>query len=232
MKPLLPCLAAAVLALAVGHAFAAKTVEVARIKLTLNEDRWTASAELPYRRELMSAQGSFSGGARVLTLNAPDGTPQAVMYVGATWGKPQVYTEHGGCEPNPGLYVRDLNTDKRENVRCLYFGGPVDAAALLQGPLSSLQDAASSTPVGAPKEAYVLLLYMTANGGVQIHIEALIAPELAGLVDAQPVGSLPAGLPPAAAAWADALAASALKALTSFSGALPVPPLDFPAPSK
>lgn len=232
MKPWSSCLMAVVMACGVGAVHAAKTVEVARVTLSFNEDAWQASEEMPFRRDLVSAQGTVPGAAKVLSLRGEDGEALALMYVAATWGKPQVYNRYIACPVDNRLYVRELNVNKNENVRCLLFGGPYESAGMLKGLLPSLGNAGTSADLKPTRTAFFMKLWLTANGGVNIYIEGLFAPGFAGLADGKPVGEAPPSLRPGTAAWADAMAESALKALTSFSGALPVPALVFEATAK
>jgi len=217
---------------AVASAQAGKTVDVARLKVGLSDDSWQVSEEMPFRREVSSAQGSFAGASKVMTLRDADGKALALLYVAATWGKPQVYNRYSACPANSRVYARDLNVNKNENIRCLYFGGPYDTASLLKGALPSLQDAATTMALAHTDTAFYMNLFLTAHGGVHIYVEGLFAPGFVGIANGTPVGEAPPSLKPGTAAWADAFAASALEALTSFSGALPVPALAFEAAPK
>jgi hypothetical protein len=221
-------------ALGAGSSFAATTVEVGRVKLALNEDSWVVSEELPYNKEVSSASGTIQGKAKVLTLRNANSQVQAAMYVGATFGKSRVYTQGSKCGENPGLYVRDFNGPKVENFRCVFVGGPFETESLQKNVVQELQKASQTlgAPAVASKTAYFVIVHMTANGGVIIRAEGLFAPEFMGLPDGKPVAEVPGGLSPAVAAWADQLAESALDALTSFRGGLPVPKVEFSSAQK
>jgi hypothetical protein len=220
------CVGAA-LAMVAASASAGKDIETGRITVKFQEANWKGSAEMPYRLELRSAQGTFGGKAKVLSLAGPDGTPQAVMYLGATYGKTNVYSGRGQCRELPDVYVHDLNDSKLENYRCAYAGGPYKTDSLLEGLLPYLKDAQGTVEVAAPDASYFVLIRVTARGGFVIQIEALMAPGFVGLTGAKPKAEVPAELPPEVAAWADRLAENAIKALTSFSGNLDVPPVVF-----
>jgi hypothetical protein len=213
---------------------AGTSVEAGRVKLALNEDGWVASNDLPYNLEISSAGGAIQGKAKVLTLNGPDAQPQAMLYAGSTWGRAQVYTQGRKCGENPQDYVRDLNDAKLENYRCVYIGGPYATEALLAGPLKGLQQASKTVGVAtmASKSAYYLYMHVTSKGGVMIHVEGLLAPSFVGLTDGKPVAQVPVTLSPAVAAWADQFAESAVEALTSFRGGLPVPKVEFSTAQK
>jgi hypothetical protein len=222
------------LALGAGMSSAATSVEAGRVKLALAEDGWVASDDLPYNVELNSAAGTVQGKAKVLTLRGPNDQPLAVLYVGSTWGRSRVMTRGAKCGENPSVYMRDFNDAKLENYRCVYIGGPYPTAALQTSAVKGLQQA-SQTSGAAPmtsKTAYFVSMHMTAQGGVIIHAEGLFAPNFVGLPDGKPVAQVPANLSPALAAWADQFAESAVEALTSFRGGLPVPKVEFSAAQK
>lgn len=223
------------LALLAGSAVAGATVEAGRVTLSFAEEGWQSSEELPYNLEVSSAGGTIRGKARVLTLPGADAKPQAVLYVGSTWGRSQVYVRGSKCGEDPTAYVRDFNDSKLENYRCVYIAGPYLVENLLTNTLQGLQQASKS--VGASvvptQSAYYLYMHMTAKGGAIIHAEGLFTPNFTGLPGAKPVAQVPAGLSPAIAAWADQFAESAVETLSSFRGGLPVPKLEFsPVPQK
>lgn len=233
MYKILPIGLGAVLALGAAPAWAGKDIDAGRLTLKFQEANWVGSAEMPYRLELKSAQGTFGGKARVMSLADTDGKPLAVIYVGVTYGKTNVYSSRGNCFVEASFYVRDLNDSKLENYRCVYAGGPFESDGLMGGGLLSyLKDSFDKVTVSAPDAAYFTMVHVTARGGYVLHIEVLMAPAFVGLPTGKPVGDVPADLSPAVAAWADRLAENAIKALTSFSGNLEVPPVEFSGVAK
>jgi hypothetical protein len=202
-------------------------IDVGRLTAVFKEAGWTGSADMPFNGELMSAQGTLRGKGKVFSLAAADGQPLAVIYVGVTYGQINVYTPRGTCDRAPLFYVRDLNDSKLENYRCVYAGGPFNSDKLMAGMLGRLKESYSSVAVPAPDEAFFTVIHVTAKGGFVLHIEALMAPAFVGLADAKPVGDVPVALRPGIAAWTDQLGEAAIKALTSFSGNLVVPPVAF-----
>ena len=231
-KPLLSLCVGAALALGAAPAWSGKDIDAGRLTLKFQENNWVGSAEMPYRLELKSAQGTFGGKAKVMSLADADGKPLAVIYVGVTYGKTNVYSPRESCFEEARFYVRDLNDSKLENYRCVYAGGPFESDGLMSGLLRYLKDSFDKVAVPAPDEAYFTMAHVTARGGYVLHFEALMAPGFVGLAGARPVAEPPAGLPPEVAAWADRLAENAIKALTSFSGNLVVPPVEFSTATK
>jgi hypothetical protein len=217
----------AMLALGGASAWAEKKIDVGRLTAVFQEAGWEGSADMPYDRELASAGGTFRGKAKVFSLAGADGKPLAVIYVGVTYGKTNVYSPRGKCFEEAQFYVRDLNDSKLENYRCVYAGGPFESDGLMSGLLRNLKDSFDKVAVPAPDEAYFTMAHVTARGGYVLHFEALMARGFVGLAGGKPVAEPPAGLPPEVAAWADRLAENAIKALTSFSGNLVVPPVEF-----
>ncbi len=217
------------LTLLAGSAVAGTTVDAGRVTLSFAEEGWQSSEELPYNLEVSSAAGTIRGKAKVLTLPGADAKPQAILYVGSTWGRSQVYTRVGKCGEDPQAYVRDFNDSKLENYRCVYIAGPYTVETLLKGPLQGLDKASKLVGASgiATNEAYFLYLHVTAKGGVIIHAEGMFTPNFTGLPGAKPAAQVPAGLSPAIAAWADQFAESAVETLSSFRGGLPVPKLEF-----
>jgi hypothetical protein len=236
MKPYYKVLSALflLLPLLAGSAIAGTTVEAGRVTLSFAEEGWQSSEELSYNLEVSAAAGTIRGKAKVLTLPGADAKPQAVLYVGSTWGRSQVYTRGGKCGEDPQAYVRDFNDSKLENYRCVYIAGPYSVESLLNGPLRGLQKASKSVGTSAipTNTAYYMYLHVTAKGGVIIHAEGMFTPNFAGLPGAKPVAQVPEGLSPAIAAWADQFTESAVETLSSFRGGLPVPKLEFSSVSQ
>jgi hypothetical protein len=220
------------LALGAAAACAQTKIDVGRLTAVFQEPGWVGSADMAFNGELMSAQGTLRGKGKVFSLAAADGKPLAVVYVGVTYGQVNVYTPRGTCFQDAEIYVRDLNESRLENYRCVYAGGPFESDKLLGGLLGRLKESYSSVAVPAPDEAFFALIHVSAKGGFVLHIEALIAPGFAGLPDAKPVGTVPAALRPGVAAWTDQFGEAAIKALTSFSGNLVVPPVTFTSAAK
>ena len=220
---------AAGLAFGVGSARADTEFDVGRLTAVFKEPAWKGGAEMPYNHELMSAQGTFRGKGRVFSLAGADGKPLALLYVGASYPQVNVVSLRRPCGENAELYVRDLNDSKLENRRCVFAGGPFTSASLLgDRGLHYLSAANKVAPLTAPEASYFVHAYATARGGFLIDVEVMLAPSFVGLPDAKPVAEVPATLNPGVAAWSDQLAEAAIKALTSFSGKLVVPPVQFP----
>jgi hypothetical protein len=221
----------AMLALGAASAWAEKKIDVGRLTAVFQEAGWEGGADLPYNHEFASAQGTFRGKGKVFSLAAADAAPLVVMYVGATYPQTNVYTPHASCGKAERTYVRDLNQSNFENVRCLSAGGPYPALRVMDALMPNLTEAAKTEKVVFPDRAFFVRTYVTAKGGFLLEIEVLLAPSFQGLAEGKPVADLPANLPadfrPGVAAWADKLAENAIKALTSFSGNLVVPPVEF-----
>ena len=208
-------------------AWADKEIDAGRITVVFKESAWSGSEDLAYNHELMSAQGTFRGKSKVMSLAAPDGTPLGVMYVGASYPQANIYNRHGDCGTDNRIYVRDFNDSRLENFRCVYAGGPYTSVSLLANGLRYLGAAAKTVKVTTPADAYFVRVGVTARAGYLMDIEVMLAPGFVGLPDSKPAVDAPALLRPGIAAWADALAEAALKALTSFSGKLVVPAVEF-----
>ena len=207
-------------------------IDVGRLTAVFKEAGWKGSDDLVFNGELRSAQGTLRGKAKVLSLAAADGQPAAVIYVGATYGQVNVYSSRGTCFENAQLYVRDLNDSRLENYRCVYAGGPFKSDDLMSSLLGRLKESYASVAVPAPEEAYFSLVHVTAKGGFVLHIEALMAPGFVGLAGGKAVARTPAELRQEVAAWTDKLGEAALKSLTSFSGDIVFPPIEFSAAKK
>lgn len=220
----------AAFALGVGAARADTEIDVGRLTAVFKEPAWKGGAEMPYNHELMSAQGTFRGKGRVFSLTGADGKPLALMYVGASYPQVNVYWPRGNCGTERRFYVRDLNDSRIENYRCVRVGGPFNGESLIgeQG-MRYLSAAHKVAPLVAPENAYFVHAGVTAKGGYVIDVQVVLDSTFAGLPDTAPVAEVPALLRPGVAAWADRLAEAAIKALTSFSGKLVVPPVQFAA---
>ena len=227
-KMLLSVCAGIGMALSAAAASADTKIDAGRLTVTFKESDWRASAELPYNQEINSAQGTFRGKGKVFTLSSPEGAPLAVMYVGATYGQNNVFSHRGECGNDARfIYIHDLNESKLENFRCVFAGGPYASPALLKNWTHYLNEASRTVAVALPEQTYFTVLRVTARGGLVIQVEALLSREFVGLPDVKAVAEVPALLLPGLAPWADKLAQAAVKALTSFSGELVVPRVEF-----
>jgi hypothetical protein len=215
------------LALGASSAWADKSIDVGRITAVFKEAGWTGSADMPYNIDILSAMGTVRGKGKVLSLAAPDGAPLAVMYVGATYPQGNVYNRRGNCGSDARFYIRDLNDSKLEDYRCLYAGGPYATADLMKNWVRYLNQAAATVKVAAPEQALFVRMRVTSHGGYLIEVEALLSPSFVGLTDATAAAEVPALLQAGLAPWADKLGEAAVKALTSFSGDLIVPRVEF-----
>lgn len=231
-KTLLALCVGASLASSAVTAWADQKIDVGRLTAVFKEAGWSGSADLPYNHELMSAQGTFRGKGKVLGLKSNDGQALAVMYVGASYPQVNVYTHRGTCGTNPQIYIRDMNDSKIENRRCIYAGGPFESTSLLDGATYHLKDAAKGMDIKLPPAAYFVHAAVTARGGYLIDVEVLLDSGFVGLADGKALGEVPAALLPAVAAWADRLGEASITALTSFSGNLVVPPVEFSSTAK
>jgi len=230
-KPLLLGFCAS-LALMAPNAWADKSIDVGRITAVFKEAGWAGSADMPYNIDILSAMGTVRGKGKVMSLAAPDGTPQALIYVGATYPQGNVYNRRGTCGTDARFYIRDLNESKLEDYRCLYAGGPYATADLMKNWVRYLNQAAATVNFAVPDQALFVRMRVTSRGGYLIEVEALLAPGFIGLPDAKAAAEVPALLPAGLAPWADQLGEAAVKALTSFSGNLVVPPVEFSNPAK
>ena len=100
----------------------------------------------------MSAQGTFRGKGKVFSLAAADGSPLALMYVGASYPQVNVYFPRFKCIEDARYYVRDLNDSKLENSRCVVAGGPYTSLSLLNGGMRYLSAANQVTKLPAPEQ--------------------------------------------------------------------------------
>ena len=220
------------LALSAATAWADQKIDVGRLTAVFKETGWTGGADTPYNHELMSAQGTFRGKGKVLTLTSGDGQTLAVMYIGASYPQVNVYSQRGTCGTNAQLYIRDLNDSKLENRRCVYAGGPFESKSVLDGATRYLKDAAKGSAINLPAQAYFVNAAVTARGGYLIDVEVLLDAGFTGSAGAKAGGEVPASLRPSIAAWADQLGEASITALTSFSGNLVVPPVEFSSAAK
>jgi hypothetical protein len=200
-------------------------VEIGRLKLDLTETGWERFPAGKADIQLMSASGDIPGEAALLVLRGPGGGITAAMVVGATWGwKGRVRTTNN-CQPVGNIYTQDFAGGKDGVMECASAGGLFLTEPLLKSSLPRLREALEAQSLKPSVASYVARVFMINDRGATVQIDVLLAPDFMGLPGATPLGKVPDKLPPAVAAWVDALGAASKDALYSFSGALKVPPV-------
>lgn len=203
-------------------------VDISRVTLKLPGDGWTISDKLPYAVSVESSPVSVDGERRLILRGTSESKTRVVMLVSATRGHGGV-TEHAECEPEDGAYVRKFNRGQSTYIplQCLRVFGPARFPADPQefgGPLGEVM--AARKIAGPPGGFYVNVEVCNENGAV-VQIRAMISTGFAGLPGKSAASRLPQGMREAVAAWADALAESALGTLSAWNAQLVVPPVAF-----
>lgn len=228
-------LASCALAVPARASDATTDVEVSRITLKLPGDAgWAVSEALPFGMAVQDKGLAVGGQTRLLVAGQPGTRDELVLLVTATRGQGGI-TMHGECEPADHLYVHKYNRGISTYIplQCLRVAGPV---RVLPEDLPTIDEtlgrAMVAQKVVPPPGGYVVMLTVSNDNGAMVEITGLVGTHLVGL-DAKPASAtLPEGMPPAIAAWADKLGDEALGTLSSWSGRMTVPPVVFKAPAR
>ena len=223
-------------AAASGWASAAQKFELAGVEVNLPDDGW----EL---HDAKAAAGSIGAGGvdgnvkndgKLLLLRSAGGEVRAALLVRGSRGVSQPLRFRNTACPEVPLdvfYARRLAKHDADPPQCLLMLGPVDSAKLLEKSLPELRAAQSESPFDAPRSAWMVVAYAYTSHAAQFSIEGLVSAEGFVGLPVAPVGSaLPAAMPPAVAAWGDAVGASMQKALDGmFTRSTSLPPITFAA---
>lgn len=215
--------------LATGSVWAQSTVEIGRFTLNLGEAGWEKLDATAVDVGFKGARGKMPVEAGLVVLPAPNGQVAAAILWQGTRGAGTGFQWNFDCKPNASMYVHDYTDGKPYVAECLGGGGPfVSTSMLTTGSLKRLGDAAKPANKSFPSNGYFARLFMGSRNGSLVEVEVFLAQNFAGLPGHTPVDAkLPGTLPPAVAAWMDALGASTKEALYSFGGTMTVPPISF-----
>lgn len=160
-----------------------------------------------------------SADAKVLTaliVKGSRGTSQSIAFRDSTC--PEV--------PTDIFYARKLSAVSGGAPKCLFIGGPFPGPDSL-GDL--LRGAQTEHPFDAPALNWMLVGYVYNTNGAQFSVEGVVSADgFLGLPEMQPMGTIPAQMPPAVAAWGDAFGVAMQKALTGvFSRSTTLPAMNF-----
>ena len=211
----------------VGSTFACadSSMEIGRLKVVLNEDGWERFPASAADIQLRGAAGGIAGDSALLVLRKPDGSIGAAMVVGSTRGWTGAVRTTGSCKPQGPIYVYDLSGGQDGIIECARAGGVFPTQGSLLDSMPRLRDSLKAQDMQLPATTYMARVYLINGRGSTVQVEALLAPDFAGLPNQPPHAEVPKNFSPAVAAWVDRFAEASKEALHSLRGELKVPPV-------
>lgn len=173
--------------------------------------------------------GSISIEAKLLIKRSADAKVLTALIVKGSRGTSQsIAFRDSDCPKAPTdiYYVRKLSTISGGAPKCLFVGGPFDGPDSLGDLLRAAQ---TEHPFDAPTQNWMLVGYVYNTNGAQFSVEGVVSTDgFLGLPEVQPMGTVPAHMPPAVAAWGDALGVAMQLALNGiFSRSTTLPAMNF-----
>jgi len=223
-------------AIASGAVSAAQKFELAGVEVNLPEGGWELQDAKAAAGNIGAGgvDGNVKNDGKLMLLRSASGQVLAALLVRGSRGVSQPLRFRDTACPEVPLdvfYARRLAKHDADPPQCLLMVGPVDSTQVLEKSLPELRAAKSEHPFDAPALAWMVVAYAFTSHAAQFSIEGLVSTEgFAGLPVAPLGGALPATMPPAVAAWGDAVGASMQKALEGmFSRSTSLPPITFAA---
>ncbi len=224
------------LAVAPSGAAAAQKFELAGVEVTLPDDGWevfdanTAAGNIGTG----GVQGNIGASGKLLLRRSPEGRVLAALLMKGSLGTAQgIRFTDTSCPqvPTDVFYARRLAKHDSDPPECLLLGGPFDGQPSMENSLSELHAAQRVHPFDPPAVAWMVVAYSYNSHAAKFSVEGLVAAQgFEGLSAAAPLGALPQRMPPAVAAWGDAVGLAMRQALDGFfSRSTRLPPMLFSA---
>jgi hypothetical protein len=197
--------------------------DLAGVEVTLPDDGWEI-------REIKSAPqriGIDTGGfeirqidRRLLVRRSDAGKTLSVLLITGSLGEPTaVRFRDKSCPKVPAdrYYSRRLALHEDDPPQCVRIGGPFDGLNALRSMLEGWHLMLAESDPQPPDSVWQVVAFATTMRGAHFTVAGVVSADgFDGLPETQPLAESPARVPPAVAAWADALGAAMQRALEGF----------------
>lgn len=216
---------------AAAQAQSAQTFDLTGVAVSVEEGNWEIHDVKAKALEVgkQGIQGTISSEAKLLIKRSADAKVQSALIIKGSRGTSQSIAFRDSNCPNPQadiFYARKLSTVSGGAPKCLLIGGPFKGPDSV-GPL--LLAAQKEYPFEVPAVTWMVVGYVYNGNGANFSVEGFVSADgFLGLPEVSPIGTIPAQMPPAVAAWGDALGVAMQKALDGlFSRSTSLPAMHF-----
>jgi hypothetical protein len=119
--------------------------------------------------------------------------------------------------PVDRYYSRRLALHEDDPPQCVHIGGPFDGPNALRSALEDWHVTLAESDLKAPDSVWKVVAFATTMRGARFTVAGVVSADgFDGLPETKPMAESPDRVPPAVAAWADALGAAMQGALVGF----------------
>jgi hypothetical protein len=149
-----------------------------------------------------------------------DGKALSVLLITGSLGEPNAVRFHEkSCPKVPAdrYYSRRLALHEDDPPQCVLIGGPFDGPDTLRNTLENSHLILAESDPQPPDSVWQVLAFANTMRGARFAVAGVVSADgFDGLPETQPLAESPARVPPAVAAWADALGAAMQRAFEGF----------------
>jgi hypothetical protein len=196
---------------------------LAGVEVTLPDDGWEVRKIEPAPQRINYDTGGFDSrriDRRLLVRRSDAGKTLSVLLITGSLGEPASVRFHDtSCPKVPAelFYSRRLALREDDPPQCVLIGGPFGGPDALRSTLEDAHLTPAESDLQAPDSVWQVVAFATNMRGARFTVEGVVSADgFAGLPETQPRAEPPARVPPAVAAWADAVGAAVQKALGGF----------------
>jgi hypothetical protein len=199
------------------------TFDLAGVEVTLPDNGWEIRKIKSARQRINFDNGGFDTrqiDRRLLVRRSDAGKALSVLLITGSLGEPtSVRFREKSCPKVPAdqYYSRRLALHEDDPLQCVLIGGPFDGPSTLRNTLEDSHLMLAELDAQPPDPVWQVVAFATTMRGARFTVAGVVSAEgFDGLPQTQPRAEPPARVPPAVAAWADALAAAVQRALEGF----------------
>ena len=199
------------------------TFDLAGVEVTLPDNGWEIRKIKSARQRINFDNGGFDTrqiDRRLLVRRSDAGKALSVLLITGSLGEPtSVRFREKSCPKVPAdlFYSRRLALREDDPPQCVLIGGPFDGPSTLRSTLEDSHLMLAESDQQPPDSVWQVVAFATTVRGARFTVAGVVSADgFDGLPETQPLAESPARVPPAVAAWADALGAAMQRALEGF----------------
>lgn len=197
--------------------------DLAGVEVTLPDDGWEMRKIKPAPQKIGLETGGFDSrriDRRLLVRRSADGKVLSVLLITGSLGEQTSVRFHDKSCPKVSadvFYSRRLALREDDPPQCVLVGGPFDGRHVLRSAFEGAHLVLAESDPQPPDSVWQVVAFANSTRGARFTVEGVVSAEgFDGLPETQPLAESPARVPPAVAAWADAVGAAMQKALEGF----------------
>jgi hypothetical protein len=197
--------------------------DLAGVEFTLPDSGWEIRKVKSARQRINFDNGWFDSrqiDRRLLLRRSDAGKALAVLLISGSLGEPtSVRFREKSCPKVPAdrYYSRRMTLHEDGPPQCVLIGGPFNGPDTLRRMLEKSHLMLAESDPQPSDSVWQVVAFATTMRGALFEVAGVVSADgFDGLLETQPLAESPARVPPAVAAWADALGAAMQSALEGF----------------